>query len=313
VLGARAESAAAGPQARASAETLSEPGAPPTRATQSVVSPVAQASPASSALPHAAHVPPVASSAALPPNDGRGVRLRQTKSYSAGVVFVPEGCSGPYDVILHFHGAHSYVRELVEKAAVPAVVAVYNAGNGAERYAQAFQAGGMLTSLLRQVELTASPLCEGSEAKPRRVALTAWSAGYGAVQTLLSHPENRQRVDAVLLADGLHAAFTDRYKRRFAPNALQPFVELGKQALASEKLFAITHSAIVTPGYGSTPECSKLLLSRLGLAPQGDLTRARVGTFSIEGSTGQDKAAHIAQFRNMDESLLKKLRERWSG
>src|SRR5688572_24019421 len=40
--------------------------------------------------------------------------FRQTNTYNGNVVFVPEGCHGPYDLILHFHGAHPYVREAVE-------------------------------------------------------------------------------------------------------------------------------------------------------------------------------------------------------
>jgi hypothetical protein len=80
------------------------------------------------------------------------LRFRQTNTYNGNVVFVPETCQGQYDVILHFHGAHPYVKELVEKAAVAAVVTVFNSGNGAERYAQAFGAGGMLSSIKRQVD-----------------------------------------------------------------------------------------------------------------------------------------------------------------
>lgn len=238
-------------------------------------------------------------------------RFKKTTTYNGAPVYVPEGCTGRYDVILHFHGAHPYVRELIEKAGIRAVVAVLNAGNGAERYAAAYRAPGALSSLLTQVSQAAEPLCAG-EAKPGRVALTAWSAGYGGVEKLLARPEDRERVDAVLLADGLHAGFTDRWKRSFAPNALQAFREFGALAKADHKLFAITHSSIETDGYASTTECSQLLLQALSIRPEGPLTSGKSGHFSIEGSTGNDKAAHIAQFRQMDVTLLSKLHMRWS-
>jgi len=254
-----------------------------------------------------AEVNPTAPEAAAAPS------FRQTNTYAGGVVYVPVACSGAYDVILHFHGAHNYVRELVEKAQIQAVVVVFNSGNGAERYSQAFQGGGMLNALLRQIELATAPLCPGGEAKPKRVALSAWSAGYAAVEKLLARSEDRSRVDAVLLADGLHAPLMDRWKRTFAPKALEAFVELGTSAIAGGKLFAITHSAIETPGYGSTTECSKLLLEKLSLPSQGNFVSANVSGFSIEGSGGADKAAHIAQFRQMDAGLLSKLRKRWGG
>lgn len=240
-------------------------------------------------------------------------RFRQTNTYNGNVVFVPDDCRGPYDVILHFHGAHPYVKEAVEKAGIRAVVTIFNAGNGAEKYGQAFQAGGMLQSLMRQVEMATAPLCAGDDAKPRRIALTAWSAGYAAIEKLLARPEERARIDAVLLADGLHAGFAHRWKRQFAPNALLAFREFGALAKSNQKLFAITHSSIATDDYASTTECSKLLLDALGIACEGDFVSGKAGSFSIEGSPGGDAAAHVAQFRRMDASLLSKLRARWSG
>ena len=240
------------------------------------------------------------------------VSFRQTSTYNGNVVFVPEDCSGSYDVVLHFHGAHPYVKELVEKADVRAVVAVFNAGNGAERYAQAFQANGSLNSLLRQVSMAAAASC-GEAATPRRVALSAWSAGYGAAEKLITRAEDRARVDAVLLADGLHAGFTDVLKRLFAPNALQAFREFGELAKRGDKLFAVTHSSILTDGYASTSECSKLLLNELKVPLEGPYVSGQAGSFSVEGSAGQDKAAHIAQFRQMDSTLFAKLRARWAN
>jgi hypothetical protein len=237
-------------------------------------------------------------------------RFHKTTTYNGAPVYVPEGCAGRYDVILHFHGAHPYVRELVEKAGIRAVVVILNAGNGAERYAQAYRAPGALDSLLRQVQMATAPLCS-NDPKPGRVALTAWSAGYGAVEKLLARPEDRARVDAVLLADGLHAGFTDAYKRTFAPNALQPFREFAALAKADHKLMAITHSSIETDGYASTTECSALLLDALSIRPEAPFTSGKAGHFSIEGSAGNDKAAHIAQFRQMDATLLSKLYMRW--
>jgi hypothetical protein len=252
--------------------------------------------------------PPASASVGTAP---QALSFRQTSTYNGSVVYVPEGCSGSYDVVLHFHGAHPYVKELLEKTQLPAVVAVFNAGNGAERYSQAYQASGALESLLRQVAMAAAPLCGGQAQKPRRVAISAWSAGYAAAEKLITRPEDRQRVDAVLLADGLHAAFTDPFRRSFAPNALQPFRDWGELAKRGEKLFAITHSSITTDGYASTTECSKLLLKALNVPSEGPFVSGKSGAFSIEGSAGEDKAAHIAQFRSMDSTLLTKLRARW--
>jgi hypothetical protein len=265
----------------------------------------------SAAVPAAAQVSASAPAPVSPEALPRVVTFHQTNTYNGAIVYVPDGCHDTYDVILHFHGAHPYVRDLIEKANINAVLAVFNAGNGAEKYSQAYGAGGTLSSLLRQIDMATSPLCPG--AKLGRVALMAWSAGYAATEKLVSHEEDRDRVDAVLLADGLHAGFTDKWKRLFAPNALQAFRDFGALAKDGKKLFAITHSSIMTDGYGSTTECSRLLLKALDVPCESDLVSGKSGSFSIEGFTGDDKAAHIVQFRQMDTTLLSKLRTRWTS
>jgi hypothetical protein len=238
------------------------------------------------------------------------VTFRQTSTYNGAPVYVPEGCRGAYDVVLHFHGAHSLVRDQVQKAELNAVVAVFNAGIGAEKYGQAFSANGTLSSLLRQVELATTTLCP--EGTPRRIALLGFSAGYAAVEKLLTRPEDRARVDAALLADGLHAGFTDPWKRQLAPNALLPFREFGELAKRGEKLMAVTHSSIMTDGYASTTECSRFLLRALEVPCDDPLVSGKQGDFSVEGFTGTDKEAHILQFRQMGTTLLSKLRARWT-
>lgn len=276
-------------------------GRPPAPAAPSAIP-----APSTAAVPSTVAVTSSVPSASVAPN----VTFRQTSTYNGAPVFVPEGCSGAYDVLLHFHGAYPYVKDLAEKAKLNAVVAVFNAGNGAEKYAQAYGAGGTLSSLLRQIDMATAPLC-GTNAKPRRVALSGWSAGYAAVEKLLVREEDRARVDVALLADGLHAGFTDRYKRTLAPNALQAFRDFGELAKQKQKLFAITHSSIMTDGYGSTTECSRFLMKAINVPCDDPLVSGESGNFSVEGFTGDDRQAHIVQFRQMDTTLLSKLRERW--
>ena len=290
-LAARTAVRPAAPAATSATPPVASPAAPPAAPPRSAT--------AVSAAAHGETEPPAA------------VTFRQTSTYNGAPVFVPEDCTGDYDLLLHFHGAHPYVKELIEKAKLHAVVAVFNAGNGAEKYAQAFSAGGTLASLLTQIDMAAAPLCGGA-GQPRRVALSAWSAGYAAVEKLLSRESDRARVDAALLADGLHAGFTDVFKRTLAPNALQAFREFGELAKRDQKLFAITHSSIMTDGYGSTTECSRYLLKALDVTCDDPLVSGKSGQFSVDGFTGNDKAAHIVQFKTMDATLLAKLRERWS-
>jgi hypothetical protein len=296
VLGLRAQANA---ESASNALVLAERASLAKAKTSAVPETNSAVAPASSAAPAAPAPVPMALS------------FRQTTTYNGAPVYVPDGCQGQYDVVMHFHGAHTLVRDKLQNAQVRAVLAVFNAGNGAEKYAQAYQAPGTLSSLLRQVEMAVAPLCPGPESKPGRVALLGFSAGYGAVEKLLVREEDRDRVDAALLADGLHAGFTDVWKRQLAPNALQAFRDFGELAKQGKKLFAITHSSIMTDGYASTTECSRYLLKALNVPCEDELISGKAGEFSVEGFTGNDKAAHILQFRQMDSTLLAKLRERW--
>jgi hypothetical protein len=304
LLGVRAQASA---ESATNALVLAERAAPATPRPPASLQPAlsAAATPQSASATKAAPATPHASPSS--------VSFRKTNTYNGAIVYVPDGCQGPYDVVMHFHGAHPYVKDLIEKANIHAVLAVFNAGNGAEKYSQAYQADGTLASLLRQIEMAAAPLCPGADNKPRRVALMAWSAGYAAVEKLLSREEDRERVDTALLADGLHAGFTDRWKRTLAPNALQAFRDFGELAKQGKKLFAITHSSIVTDGYGSTTECSLFLLKALDVPCDDALISGKSGDFSVKGFTGNDKEAHIAQFRQMDTTLLSKLHARWQN
>jgi hypothetical protein len=301
-----------GIRAQASAESASNALVLAERASQAQLKAASGARPptqaAAAPIPSTSATAPAPATAAAPP---RKVSFRQTTTYNGATVYVPETCQGSYDVLMHFHGAQPYVKDEVEAANIDAVVAVFNAGNGAEKYSQAFQANGTLSSLLHQIELAAAPLC-GNDAKPRRVALVGFSAGFAAVEKMLAREEDRARVDAALLVDGLHAGFIDVRRRQMAPNALQAFRDFGELAKQGKKLLAITHSSIMTDGYASTTECSRYLLTALGVPVEGELVSAKSGDFSIQGFDGNDKTAHIVQFRQMDQTLLSKLQERWS-
>ena len=56
-----------------------------------------------------------------------------------------------------------------------------------------------------------------------------------------------------------------------------------------------------------------LLLRELNVPVEGPFVSGKAGSFSVEGSAGEDAAAHVAQFRRMDTTLFPKLRTRWSG
>jgi hypothetical protein len=245
-------------------------------------------------------------------------------SKAGNTVLIPADClpwDGPYDVILHFHGVYTALEPALAESGLAAVMVITEDGVGARAYSQKYQFEESLDWLLRGVQAVMQERCPMPGRRIGRVALSAWSAGYAAVYQILSWPKNVERVDAVLLEDGLHSRLND--DGTIAERDMRPFVEFAREAVAEHKLMAITHSAIVTDGYASTTETTDYLLESLGIervSEPGTVNRygmaltssADEGALHLRGYPGDDRAAHGAHQRALGVTLLPLLREWWS-
>ncbi|HYO97673.1 MAG TPA: hypothetical protein VER33_24360 [Polyangiaceae bacterium] len=243
------------------------------------------------------------------------------------VISIAEGCASvaePYDLVIHFHGAPPAMEAAVDKSGVGGVLAILNLGNGSGKYEDAFQSAGAFPELLTRISEVVAEMCPGASRRTRRIALTAWSAGYGAVWRIIDRSEDANRVDSVLLADGLHAGFEPDKKAARAVNAAQmaAFTLWMERAVAGEKLMAITHSAIATP-YASTTETASFLLAQENVprvpvnapGPRAGmqwLSRADRASLHVLGFAGEDKPAHCDHLHAIGDTLFPLLRERWS-
>ena len=250
--------------------------------------------------------------------------LEHVITRAGNVVVIPADClpwEGPYDVVVHFHGVHTALEPALVQSGLPAVLLITNDGIGAGAYARKYQFEQSLPWLLKGVDRVMQERCPMPGRRVGRVALSAWSAGFAAVQKILGWPRQFDRVDAVLLADGLHARMDDHGV--LSQGDLAPFLRFAREAVAGRKLMAVTHSAIVTGGYASTTETADYLLDRLSIVPThpGDdenefgmlpVTVGERGSFHVMGFAGGDKAAHISHQRGMGLTLLPLLRDWWS-
>jgi hypothetical protein len=256
-----------------------------------------------------------------------------------GSLFMPPGFhseDGSMDVILHFHGNPELVAESLAAANVNALVLVINMGLGSMAYRSPFAVGGMLDSMLNTIEAKTSAQI-GRPMRVRRVALMSWSAGFGAVQSLLEQPGVMDRVDALLVADGIHPGYLPG-GHEVDPAGIAPFVKFAKEAQAGRKLMAITHSEIPTYDYASSTESSEAILKELGItsAPSSDSpppasfqsaadafparsiawlqarSVAHDGNFFVWGYAGKDKPDHIAHLAQLSVTLLPPLAARWT-
>ncbi len=259
---------------------------------------------------------------------GGGADAAQREPYRAHFgwadIYVPtffEVKHGTYDLVVHFHGLPFLQEANVEQAHLNAIVVSVNLGISSGVYGERFRGPRAFDSLLEDVEHQVEKSGRAPGAHLGRLALSAWSAGFAAVGSILSTPANAERVDAVMLEDGPHANY-------IAPHvvndgALTKWVDFGVRAMKGQKLFALTHSSIMTEGYPSTTETIGEMIKMLGLekVPRSDVGPRSMkeiyevsrGDLHVKGYLGTSKEDHIDHIKGMSETVLPYLRARWGG
>src|SRR5262249_38073976 len=117
-----------------------------------------------------------------------------------------------------------------------------------------------------------------------RVALAAWSAGYGAVARILDSGVLGDSVDAVILLDGFHSSFDQPHHVELT--RIASFEAFAQQAMRNERLFTITHSEVETYTYPTSRETSDALLAQL------KLERTKAGPAPTWPALAQDHGVH---------------------
>ncbi len=227
---------------------------------------------------------------------------------------------GGYDLIVHFHGEGRWQEANIEHAKLNVAVVSVNLGAGTEPYSNAFKRPEAFDRLLENAhaEIMKSGRAEGAQL--RRIALSAWSAGFSSVSRVLTESV-APRVDAVLLADGFFTNFTNPKKRTVNVQALEKFAKLAEAAARDEKLFAITHTTIPTGPYPSVQECVAKLLEMIALEKvpavmtgphdMHQIYAVDKGSFHIRGFEGTRAKDHVIQLHAMGETVYPWLKARW--
>jgi len=229
---------------------------------------------------------------------------------STGALFIPEtiGTSKSLPLFIHFHGA-AWVAEGAARAQRSAVISVQT-GSGSGVYAKQFSDRGLFGAMLREAAgktgVTFAP-----------ISLTAWSAGHGAIREILQVPEYYDRVQKVLLIDGLHTGYVGGspgpLESVLEMDHLEIFLKFARDAVAGRKTMVITHSEIFPGTFASTTETADWLLSKLGLQRQAvlrwgpmntqQLSEVRAGKFLLLGFAGNSAPDHVDQFHSLPDYL----------
>ncbi|HEV2689536.1 MAG TPA: hypothetical protein VGV35_13325 [Bryobacteraceae bacterium] len=247
-------------------------------------------------------------------------RLRQEspagrrEQLSTGTLFIPENVRSAkrLPLFVHFHGG-AWVAEIAARDRRSAVISVQS-GTGSGTYAKQFSDRALFDAMLREAS-------EKTGVTFAPISLTAWSAGHGAIREILQTPEYYERVQKVLLIDGLHTGYAGGkpgpLESALEPDHLEIFLKFARDAVAGRKTMVITHSEIFPGTFASTTETADWLLAKLGLQRrpvlrQGpkdmqQLSEVRAGKFLLLGYAGNTAPDHVDQYHSLPE-LMKLLR-----
>jgi hypothetical protein len=218
---------------------------------------------------------------------------------------------GGFDVMFHFHGREPIRKEWVQ-AMDDAVLIAVDVGIASSSYSEAFKDPRTFGEVLRATEAELNERAKRDDARVRHVAVSAWSAGYGAVQRLLDQPYPLEVIDSVVLLDGLHSGYVDH---SLDLGRMAPFARFAERAARDEVFMFVSHSSIITPGYASTTETAQYLVWRLGGKPQPStstladpmglerITSFSKGNFHVRGFRGNGAADHCAHLGLMRDVL----------
>jgi hypothetical protein len=259
----------------------------------------------------------------MAPDPGFGDYDGWDRSPSVGQMIVPThlalGPDDTFDVFFHFHG-HEPARKAWVQAMHRAVFVGVDLGNGSGSYTSRFQIKDEFERLLASVEQAVAERSGVPGAHAGRIGLSSWSAGYGAVGQVLRDTDMAERVDTVVLLDGLHTGL-DGDTLEVAK--LRPFADFAEAAARGDKLMFVSHSSIIPPGYASTTQTANYLIWQVGGTPQethsraGDpvgldlISRYNRGGFHVRGFSGNDTLDHCAQLSLYKDVLRTHVAPRW--
>ncbi|XYI00843.1 hypothetical protein ACMHYB_14200 [Sorangium sp. So ce1128] len=259
----------------------------------------------------------------MTPDPGWGVYDPWSRAPSVGQMIMPHrgGVTkrGGFDVIIHFHG-HEALRKEFVKTAEGAVLVGIDLGIGSGAYSSAFSAPYVFENLLDSIERAVAKKTGKKKAYVRKLGLSAWSAGYGAIEQILRQPAGK-RVDALVLLDSLHAGYADEQQHKLKVAQLEPFIAFARRAAAGEAFMFMSHSSILPPGYASTAETANFIVQQLRGKPRGSSRRDVLGLdmiqrydrggFHLRGYTGDDKPDHCAHLGLMADVMRVHINPRW--
>ncbi len=231
-------------------------------------------------------------------------------------VFIPDKSPVSADaadertLLVHVFSAAYVPMHAVANARDRYVLAVVNLGGGSSAYERALSDTAAWNTLIRRVRDETLARTQG-KVRVGRVVVSAFSAGYGGVRTLLSDERTAAGIAGVLLLDGLHTSYIPERTVLSDGGALDtlkllPFLRYARRAVNGEARFVFTHSEVFPGTFASTTETADWIIAALGLArtpvlrwgPGGmqqtsEVLRGGLAILGFAGNSGPDHGDHL--------------------
>jgi hypothetical protein len=243
-----------------------------------------------------------------------------------GKMLVPQKgghtADGGYDVVIHFHG-HEPARKYLVQVAKGVVYVGLDFGINSGPYSAAMSKKERFEELLSTIERGLKRESGLPNAHIRHLALSGWSAGYGAVNEVLRHFEDK--IDAAILLDGLHVRW--KYGIKYSTqtdsvseDTMQPIFDFAKKAVDGKKIFVFSHTQVDPGKYPSTGLSANLLLERFklqreprdpGVDPFGFIGEVHHNGFYLWSTAGKNEEAHCDHLKYIGKAVREVLEVAW--
>lgn len=249
--------------------------------------------------------------------DGVFIPMVMDTSYRGTcTLYIPHGYKfgkQGFDLLIHFHTQDWLINQEFQKAGRKAIVAVINFPGLSDLYRIPFQTD---TTLFQQVLDQIKNLIGNhySKTKPRihRLALSSFSAGYGAIREIIKQPAYYNQINDVLLVDSFYAGVVDTTSRDLEIEDVEPFAPMVRDAIKGKKTFVSTYCSLLPDTYAGTPETNRYLIAIASLSDKSypkttpfynsdSTTSGKLllqydkGNFHVRGYTGITGVSHMTQ------------------
>lgn len=217
---------------------------------------------------------------------------------------------GKFTLVFHFHSASWAAEDQVYRSNTNAVLFNIHIGALSSPYSNYFTDQSKYAMIQDSVLAILNRKSIIQNPKIERLIITSFSAGYAGVREILKKDSYFNQIDAINLADGLHAS--DYYPSLV--QQMEDFLKFAKKARDQEKVMLLTHSSITTSGYQSTMQTADYLINGLNAARVNKNAVDEIGTqysacdtgyFHLKGYLGNTASDHLKHLYAMHLMLEK--------